>query len=118
MTELEMARRADLVAGLRGLADALESDVSMPLPYSKDFSVPLSTNGAVEEFAAGRGMTVVYDGEGNARAEIELGPVSYYVYGYRDFDEHCERRAERDARRWAESKGLEIRPVDAEAVAL
>lgn len=110
--------RAELIVGLRALADALEANASMPLPVvNSRWLVPLTTNAAVEEFAAGRGLTVEYDDEGNAGADVPFGPMTYHVYGYIDFAEHCERRAEKDARQWAERNGLEIRPVDAEQVA-
>ncbi|WP_133258170.1 hypothetical protein [Streptomyces sp. V2] len=109
----EISKRAELIAGLRGLADALESDVSLPLPVGQTLHVPLSTNAAVEEFAAERGLTVEYDGEGNASVDIAFGPMTYDAYGYVDFGEHQKRRAERNARDWAERNGLEIRPVDA-----
>jgi hypothetical protein len=69
---------------------------------------PLHTNSAVAEFAARYGLPVVYDAEGNASASIAFGPISYQVYGYVDFDEHCGRTAERDARAYAAKHGLAL----------
>lgn len=113
----EISKRAELIAGLRELADALEADASMPVPGSQKLNVYLSTNAQVGQFAAERGLAVEYDDEGNASADITFGPMTYHVYSYADFEEHRERWAERDARSWAERNGLEIRPADAEAVA-
>jgi hypothetical protein len=73
---------------------------------------PLHTNSAVVGFAARYGLPVVYDAEGNASASIAFGPISYRVYGYVDFDEHCRRTAERDARAYAASNGLTLVPAD------
>jgi hypothetical protein len=102
------------IDGLRGLADWLESSPTVPVPnYGPErFVVPLHTNQAVEAFAAEHGMTVEYDDEGNARVTVAFGPVQYEAYGYVDFLQHCERSAERNARSWAERKGLELRPAE------
>ncbi|MEX3101185.1 MULTISPECIES: hypothetical protein [unclassified Streptomyces] len=111
-----ISKRAELIAGLRALADALEADVSMPVPGTQKLNVYLPTNAQVGQFAAERGLAVEYDDEGNASVDITFGPMTYHVYSYADFEEHRERWAEKDARKWAERKGLEIRPAVTEAV--
>ncbi|WP_171108673.1 MULTISPECIES: hypothetical protein [unclassified Streptomyces] len=113
MAPIIAEQKQKAIDGLRALADFLESDPSLPVPTSQYLNVPLHTNQAVEEFASARGLTVEYDDEGNARTDLKFGPLTYHVYGYVDFAEHCERNAERNARNWAARKGLEIRPAEA-----
>lgn len=110
--------RAAYISGIRAFADFLESTPSVPVPnITQRFLLPQNTNAAVEEFAAEHGSTVTYDSERNASTELTFGPVRYHVYGYEDFHQHIEQKAERDAREWAAQKGLEIRPAEsAEAV--
>ncbi|MFD4596814.1 hypothetical protein ACFWPQ_02150 [Streptomyces sp. NPDC058464] len=106
------------IDGLRALADFLESDPSLRTPSSQQLLIPLMTNAAVEEFAAGHGLAVEYDDEGNASTDLPFGPLAYHVYGYVDFDEHMARGRERQAREWVASQGLELRPaVDGSEVA-
>ncbi|WP_329131419.1 hypothetical protein OG552_10160 [Streptomyces sp. NBC_01476] len=101
--------RATYVASLREFADFLESNPDVTVPTTqRTLLLSLSLNSAVEEFAAKHGLTVVFDAEGNASADMTFGPVIYHAYGYVDFAEHCDRNAERAAREWAERKGLEI----------
>lgn len=106
--------RTETIEGLRALADFLEANPTVPVPTygPHQYNVPLHTNQAVEEFAAEHGLTVQYDDEGNARVKAEFGRVLYEAYGYVDFKEHCDRNAERNARSWAERKGLELRPAE------
>lgn len=105
------------IDALRALADWLEANPAAPVAsIGQQFTVPLHTNSAVEAFAAEHNVEVQYDDEGNAEASVRFGPVVYRAYGYVDFKEHCERSDENRARRWAARKGMEIRPVGAEAV--
>lgn len=101
----------DYIDGLRALANFLESDPSLRTPSSQQLLIPLMTNEAVEEFAAGRGVSVDYDGEGNASVDLLFGPLTYHVYGYVDFDEHMARGRERQAREWVAAQGLELQPA-------
>lgn len=105
--------RAAYVASLRALADFLEATPSVPPGGAQRLLLSLSTNSAVEAFATQQNLTVAYDAEGNASADMVFGPIAYHAYGYRDFKEHCERADERLARQWAARKGLEIRPAEA-----
>ncbi|MFD6874496.1 MULTISPECIES: hypothetical protein [unclassified Streptomyces] len=97
-----------LIAGLRALACWLETTPQAPSPGNQRMLLPLHVNSAVEAFAAEHGLTVTHDDEGNASADMRFGPLSYHVYGYRDFDEHCENADARTARRWAARNGLRI----------
>ncbi|MFE7232519.1 hypothetical protein ACFVAF_18035 [Streptomyces sp. NPDC057596] len=116
MAPIIAEQKQKAIDGLRALADFLESNEALPAPTSQQLLVPLHTNAAVEEFATEHGLTVEYDDEGNAHTQVKFGPLTYYVYGYVDFSEHLERNAERNARRWAARKGMEIRPAASEAV--
>ncbi|MFE0037428.1 hypothetical protein [Streptomyces sp. NPDC059015] len=102
--------RARFVAGLRGLADWLESS-DAPVPDSQRLLLPLHSNADVETFAAAQDLEVAYDREGNASADLHFGEIVYHAYGYVDFDEHCARANERHARTWAEENGLVLRPA-------
>lgn len=104
--------RTASVAGLRALADWLESNPAVPALSDQRLLLALSTNAAVEEFATAQGLDVAFDDEGNASCNLKFGPIQYFAYGYADFAEHCERSAERRARQWAARKGLEIRPAE------
>ncbi|MCX4801719.1 hypothetical protein OG594_08655 [Streptomyces sp. NBC_01214] len=95
-------------AGLRGLADWLDANPTLPRLSDQRILLCLSKNADVEEFAAAQGWPVVYDGEGNASASRLFGPIEYHAYGYVDFDAHCAADDERRARKWAEKQGLEI----------
>ncbi|WP_354402557.1 hypothetical protein [Streptomyces sp. PvR018] len=81
----------------------------MPDPGGQRFLLPLSTNPAVEEFAAEHNLTVATDDEGNMSAEVTFGPITFHAYGYVDFAQTVAVSEERNARRWAEKKGLELR---------
>ena len=100
--------RAAYVAGLRDFANFLEANPEVQEPGYQRLLLALTTNPAVEEFAAKHGLTVDRDDEGNASCDLRFGPVTFHAYGYTDFDEHCERGNERQARGWAAAKGLEI----------
>ncbi|MFE6488808.1 hypothetical protein ACFVGN_38570 [Streptomyces sp. NPDC057757] len=112
MTKEITEQRRKSIEGLRALADFLESNPSLPVPSSQHLNVPLMTNAPVEEFAAAQGLDVEYDDEGNASADVKFGPLTYHVYGYTDFDAHCELDAERRAKSWAKRKGLELRAAE------
>lgn len=104
--------RAAFTRDLRRFAAGLDAWHDLPLPYTDTFNVPLSTNEAVETFAGARGLKVAYDTEGNSSAEMSFGTITYHVYGYTDFAAHRKATAERDARRWADQNGMEIRPAE------
>lgn len=106
--------RAAFIAGVREFADWLEANPQITTPLNGRFLLALHTNPAVEAFAAEHDLTVVYDAEGNAATDVTFGPVSYHAYGYVDFAEHCERNNERQARSWADRKGLTLVPQQAE----
>lgn len=107
-----MADRTEYIAGLRKFADWLESNPNVPESWGERLLLALHTNTAVEEFATAHGLRVAYDDEGNASCDMVFGPITYHVYGYVDFDEHCARNDERKARRWAAKQGMVIRPAD------
>jgi hypothetical protein len=107
-------RRSAFIAGVREFADWLEANPQFTTPLDERFLLALHTNPAVEEFAAERDLTVDYDDEGNASVDLRFGPITYHVYGYVDFAEHCERNRERQARSWADRKGLALVPQQAE----
>ena len=111
----EIDARARYLAGVRELITWLEQNPTQPLPVSREFNVPVSTNSAVEEWAADNDMSdaVQYDKEGNASISLRFGPVTLHVYGYRDFAEHCDRNDGRNAREYAEKHGLVL--VEAQA---
>lgn len=101
--------RAQYLAGVRELITWLEQNPTQPLPVSREFNVPVSTNSAVEEWAANNDMAddaVQYDKEGNASISLRFGPVTLHVYGYVNFAEHCDRTDGRNAREYAEKHGL------------
>lgn len=100
--------RAAAVAGLRDFADFLESNPDVREPDYQRVLLPLMSNSAVEEFAAKHDLTVGFDDEGNASCDLRFGPINYHAYGYVNFEEHCERASERQARNWAAAQGLEL----------
>jgi len=104
--------RDKYIAGLRAFANWLEASPEMQEPINQQLLVPLMTNAATESFAKTHGLDVAYDAEGNASCSLKFGPITYHAYGYVDFAEHVERANERDARRWADRKGLVIQPAD------
>lgn len=100
---------ARFATGLYDLADWLtEHDIPV---YDKQILHSLHSNAAVEEFAAGLGLTVIYDAEGNASTTIDFGPVSFQAYGFVDFATTRRRLDEREARRFAADHGLELVPA-------
>lgn len=115
MAPIIAEQKQNTIAGLRALADFLEAHPALPAPSSQNLLIPLHTNPAVEEFAVEHGLTVEYDDEGNARTQVQFGPLAYFVYGYVNFAEHCERNDERRARDWAERNGLELRSAGGSA---
>ncbi|MGW3594951.1 hypothetical protein [Streptomyces sp. NPDC005167] len=104
-----MNDRDQYIAGLREFADWLEQHPTVAAPNAQRLLLPLSTNPKVEAFAAEHGLTVDTDDEGNMSVELQFGPISYHVYGYANFAEHCAKDNERRARQWAEAQGLELR---------
>lgn len=103
-----MNPREEFIQGLRDLADWLTDTPDAKVPQEQRLLLALSTNPAVEAFAAEHGLTVVFNEEGNASADLAFGPVTYHAYGYVDFDAHCDAHSEREARLWAASKGLAL----------
>ncbi|WP_405506471.1 hypothetical protein OG323_06490 [Streptomyces cyaneofuscatus] len=110
-----MNDRTEYIAGLRAFADWLENNPTVQGPGGQRLLLALSTNSAVEEFAAQHNLTVVTDDEGNMSAELTFGPITYHAYGYVDFGQHVAAMNERRARRWAEEQGLEIRKAEVTA---
>ncbi|MET9222427.1 hypothetical protein ABZX65_27185 [Streptomyces sp. NPDC003300] len=106
-----MSAREEYIAALREFADFLEANEDVREPHGQRFLLSLSTNAAVEEFAAAHGLEVSYDADGNSEAPMLFGPITFLAYGYADFDAHCELTAERNARTWAERKGMTIVPA-------
>lgn len=100
--------RTTFVTALREFADFLEANPTAPIAGLNWQGAPVHVNPEVEVFASEQGATPVYDAEGNASVVLRFGPIEYRVYGYADFDEHCERSRETNARTWAEQQGLEI----------
>ena len=98
------------IAGLRELADWLEQHPSVAVPYIKEISVPLRSNERVAEFAAAAGAVVETDEEGNAEARAQFGALTYYAYGYADWDRHLADHYENQARTWADKNGMVIQP--------
>jgi hypothetical protein len=107
-----MNDRTQYICGLRALATWLEDNPDVEAPVGLRVLLPLTTNEAVEEFAAKLGQDVAYDDEGNASTTREFGPLQHHAYGYVDFAVSCDALDERSARRWAARKGLEIREAD------
>ncbi|PJN00853.1 hypothetical protein CG740_23405 [Streptomyces sp. CB01201] len=107
-----MDDRTRYIDGLRELAAWLEENPDVEAPVGLRVLLPLTTNGAVEEFAAKLGQTVDYDDEGNASTTREFGPLQHHAYGYVDFAASCDALDERSARRWAARQGLEIREAE------
>ncbi|AZM54136.1 hypothetical protein DMA15_17460 [Streptomyces sp. WAC 01529] len=112
MTDIIPDQRSEFIAGLLQFADFLEATPSVPCTIDQRFLLPMSTNTAVEEFAAAHGLVVEYDDAGNANADLQFGPITYRAYGYVDFDAHYARRQEEQARTWAASHGLALRPAE------
>ncbi|XCM28936.1 hypothetical protein ABXI76_05625 [Streptomyces parvus] len=110
-----MNDRTEYIAGLRQLATWLEKNPAVRISSDERFLVPLHTNTAVEEFAAKHNLAVVTDDEGNKSTQMTFGPITYYAYGYVDFAQHVADRNERDARKWAAEKGLELREAEVTA---
>ncbi|WP_145503208.1 hypothetical protein [Streptomyces sp. CFMR 7] len=104
-----MNDRTEYIAGIRAFADWLENNPTVPSPGDQRLLLALSTNSAVEEFAAQHNLAVVTDDEGNMSAELTFGSIAYHAYGYVDFGQHVAAMNERRARKWAEEQGLEIR---------
>jgi hypothetical protein len=104
--------RDEYIAGLREFADWLEQRPQVKAPTHERMLLPLTTNAAVEEFAAAHGLAVVVDSNGNTEAELHFGPIVYVAYGYADFNAFCERHAEKQARGWADQNGMALLPRD------
>ncbi|MER6350564.1 hypothetical protein ABT186_01605 [Streptomyces sp. NPDC001634] len=102
--------RDEYIAGLRELADWLEQHPEYGTPVTSQMLLPLTTNSAVEDFAAAHGLTVEVDDDGNASTDIKFGPISYHAYGYADFNKHVKQLNERRARTWAAKNDMVIQP--------
>lgn len=100
------------IASLRQFADWLEQHPDVTPPRSARFLLPLTTNEAVEEFAATHGLTVEVDSHGNTEAVLHFGAIDYVAYGYADFSEFCKQSSEKQARTWADQNGMVIQPRD------
>ncbi|WP_338699137.1 hypothetical protein V2W30_22500 [Streptomyces sp. Q6] len=111
MTDIIADQRSEFIAGLRALADFLEQTPSVRCSSTETLLLNLRTTSAVEEFARQLELPVRYDDEGNATSILRFGPIAYEAFGYVDFDQHLAVKSERDARRWAEQHGLEMRPA-------
>lgn len=110
-----MTNRTDYIAGLRQLATWLEENPTVRISSDERFLVPLHTNTAVEEFAAQFNLPVKTDKEGNKSTQVQFGPITYYAYGYVDFAQHLAAQHEKNARKWAAEKGLELREAEVTA---
>jgi hypothetical protein len=104
--------RAEYIGGLRQFADWLEQHPDVEAPTGDRMLLPLTTNPAVEEFAAAHDLVVKVDSNGNTEAALHFGPITYVAYGYADFDKFCEQSAERQARQWAAKNSLVIQSHD------
>lgn len=100
----------EYIASLRQFADWLEQNPDVEPPYSSRFLLPLTTNPAVEEFAATHGLDVEVDSNGNTEAVLHFGSIKYVAYGYADFSEFCKENNEKQARDWAATNGMVIEP--------
>lgn len=109
-TSSQNPARDEYIAGLRELADWLEQHPGVEVPYVKDISVPLASNPRVAEFAAAAGVDVQTDKAGNTSARIEFGSLTYYAYGYADWNQHLADHYEGLARNWADKHGMVIEP--------
>ena len=112
-TSSQNPERDEYIVALRNLAEWLEQRPEAPIPSADRLLVPLISNAAVEEFAAGHGFTAELDKDGNASVSVPFGPILFHVYGYADWPTWSERRAEKTARNWANSKGMVLQPREA-----
>jgi len=104
-------KRDAYIAGLRELADWLEQHPAAAYPrYSTQIAVPLVDNASVEAFAQEAGADVVTDDAGNASVTIPFGGLTYYVYGYADWDAWKVQHDEKTARGWADENDMVIQP--------
>lgn len=103
-----MTDRTEYIAGLRAFADWLENNPEVREPQAERLLLALSTNPAVEEFAAEHGLEVTIDAEGNASCDLLFGSITYHAYGYEDFAEYYAKSQERQARTWAEKNGVAL----------
>lgn len=101
------------IAGLRELANWLEQNPAVEVPYVKEIAVVLNDNPRVVEFAAAAGVEVETDKNGNTKARIKFGPLTYYGYGYADFSAFAEQLTADRARNWAERNDMVIQPREA-----
>lgn len=92
--EREAQERTTFVAALRELADALETDASLPVPFAvscqagfyatvedgvaRQLTGP-EKRAALRTFATTLGVDVVEDSTGNRKAEKHVGPIRYFV---------------------------------------
>jgi hypothetical protein len=109
--------RDGYIAGLRQLADWLEQHPGVEVPYVKEIGVPLRSNQRVEEFAKAAGVGITTDEAGNTDARVKFGVLTYYAYGYADWDRHLADHYETQARTWADKNGMVIEPREEEQTA-
>ncbi|MFE5368103.1 hypothetical protein [Streptomyces mirabilis] len=110
MPQSSQDNRTEYIAGLRQLADWLEQHPDADVPYVADIAVPLFSNEAVEAFAAGNGLEVRIDSDGNASATVPFGRLVYRVYGYANWDAWKIHHDEKTARNWADKNDMVIQP--------
>lgn len=105
-----MTDRNEYIRGLRELADWLENNEGVAVPYVKTIAVPLHTNARVADFATAAGVDVVTDDDGNTRASVHFGALTYYGFGYVDFPATDAKCREENARTWAAKNNMTIQP--------
>lgn len=105
-----MTDRNEYIRGLRELADWLENNADVDVPYVKTIAVPLTTNTRVADFATAAGLEVVTDDDGNTKASVHFGALTYYGYGYADFPATDAKYTEQNARTWADKNNMTIQP--------
>lgn len=105
-----MTDRNEYIRGLRELADWLEQNPEVAVPYVKAIAVPLSTNARVADFALAAGVEIVTDDDGNTEARVCFGSLTYYGYGYADFSATVAKSSEENARTWADKNNMTIQP--------
>jgi hypothetical protein len=110
-TSSQNPERDAYIAGLRQLADWLEQHPAAPYPdYSTQISLPLMDNAQVEAFALEAGVDVKTDKAGNASATVRFAGLTYYGYGYANWEQHLAQHNESQARNWAADNGMVIEP--------
>ncbi|MFJ2110537.1 hypothetical protein ACIOEX_01190 [Streptomyces sp. NPDC087850] len=104
-----MNARTEYITGLRAFADWLETNTEVDAPSTcQRLLLPLTTNAAVEEFAAKNNLTVTVDDGGDKSCQMAFGSITYYAYSYADFAETCAKNNEKQARSWAARNGVKL----------